>query len=96
MIKAHNNGTLLRLYIQPGASKSAWDKVFGDRQKVKIKAAARDGEANAELISFVAKSFGISKSKVHLLRGETARQKDLWLEFSYEEALVVFEKLVTI
>jgi len=95
MIEPYKDGTLLRLYIQPGARKSGWDKVFDDRQKVKIKAPPRDGEANEELISFVAKSFALAKSKVSLVRGNTSRQKDLYLELDYEEALLIFKTFTT-
>ena len=93
MIKPFKDGTLLRLYIQPGASRSGWDKVFDDRQKVKIKAPPRDGEANSELIRFVADSFSISKSKVSIIRGESSRQKDLLLELPFSRAHPIFLEL---
>ena len=93
MIKPFKGGTLLRLYIQPGASRSGWDKVFDDRQKVKIKAPPRDGEANDELVRFVAQFFSISRSKVEIIRGESSRQKDLYLDLDFSLALPIFESL---
>lgn len=93
MIKPFKDGTLIRLYIQPGASRSGWDKVFDDRQKVKIKAPPRDGEANLELIRFVADSFSISQSRVSIIRGESSRQKDLFLDLAFNIAHPLFLEL---
>lgn len=84
-LKKHDKGTLLNLYIQPGASKSEISGEHGDRLKVKIKAPPREGEANEALIEFLADILSISKSKVHLIRGETSRQKDLLIEVSMAE-----------
>jgi uncharacterized protein (TIGR00251 family) len=85
VIKAHEKGTLLNLYIQPGASKSELAGVHGERLKVKIKAPPRDGEANEALIEFLSQLLGISKSRVHFVRGETSRQKDLLVEMPLED-----------
>jgi uncharacterized protein (TIGR00251 family) len=93
MIKPFKDGTLIRLYIQPGASRSGWDKVFDDRQKVKIKAPPRDGEANLELIRFIAESFSISKSRVTIMRGESSRQKDLFIDLDFNVAHPLFLEL---
>lgn len=87
MIQEYKDGTLLRLYIQPGASKSCWDGVHGDRIKVRIKAPPVDGAANEELIRFIAKSLSVSKSRVQFLRGKTSRQKDIVIDLSLEETL---------
>lgn len=93
MIKPYLNGILLRLYIGPASSKTCWDKVYHDRQKVRISAPPVDGAANEELITFIAKSFKVSKSRVHLLRGMSSKQKDLYVEINYQEALSIFKTL---
>ena len=41
----------------------------------KIAAPAMDGKANAELIKYLAKTLGISKSGVRILSGESSRDK---------------------
>lgn len=94
MIVSHKDGTLLRLYIQPGASKSIWDGIHGERIKLRIKAPPVDGAANEALVAFVAKSFGISKSKIQIIRGETSRQKDLLIDLSLEETLSVLKTFI--
>lgn len=79
-IRDDKNGTLLLLYIQPGASKSEVSGLHGERLKIRIKAPPVEGEANRELINFIAQKLGLSRSKVRILRGETSRQKDLIVE----------------
>lgn len=73
-------GTQLSLYIQPGASKTAIRGLFQDRLKLSVQSPPVDGAANEAVIVFLAKTLGLSKSKVHLIRGETSRQKDIWVE----------------
>jgi uncharacterized protein YggU (UPF0235/DUF167 family) len=34
-----------------------------------------EGKANAELVRWLAKAFGVSRRNVHLIRGETVRAK---------------------
>ncbi|MFA7613724.1 MAG: DUF167 family protein [Candidatus Caldatribacteriota bacterium] len=94
MIVSHKDGTLLRLYIQPGASKSNWDGIHGERIKLRIKAPPVDGAANEALVAFLAKSFGISKSKIQIIRGETSRQKDLLVELPLEETLSLVKTFI--
>lgn len=76
--------TLLKIYVQPGASKNEFVGLYGEppRVKLKIKAPPQDGEANAEVITYIAKLLGISKSKVEILKGHTSRSKDLQIEAS--------------
>ncbi|KAF1079371.1 MAG: hypothetical protein GQF41_4251 [Candidatus Rifleibacterium amylolyticum] len=50
-----------------------------ERCRIKVKGAPVDGEANAELTNFLAKTFGVSKSQVSLKQGQTSRQKSFLL-----------------
>jgi uncharacterized protein YggU (UPF0235/DUF167 family) len=45
--------------------------------KVRVRAAAVDGEANAALIALIAKSLDLPKSAVRLAGGQSARLKSL-------------------
>ncbi len=51
------------------------DALAGRVLKIRVAAPAVDGKANAALREFLAKSLGISKSKVVLERGDTSRIK---------------------
>lgn len=84
-IKEHSKGSTLSLYIQPGASKSEISGEHGGRLKIKIKARPVDGEANENLIEFLAEVLKISKAKIHLISGESSRQKVILVELSPNE-----------
>jgi uncharacterized protein (TIGR00251 family) len=66
---------LLELKVQPRASRTEFADIHGDRLKVRIAAPPVDGEANAELIAFLAKKFGVARRQVSVLRGESGRTK---------------------
>lgn len=93
-LKNHQKGTLLQLYIQPGASSNQLSGTHGDRLKVKIKAAPRDGEANEGLIDYFAEILKIPKAKIFLIRGESSRQKDLLVELSPEKVIFLLRELL--
>ena len=93
-LKKHAKGSLLQLYIQPGASSNVVVGMHGERLKVKIKAPPVDGEANAELVKYIGEFLGIAKSKVHLLKGESSRQKDILVELSPEEIISLRPELL--
>jgi uncharacterized protein (TIGR00251 family) len=71
------DGLLVRLHVQPGASKSGFAGLNGGRIKVRIQARPVDGAANAALVKLVAMTCGVSKSAVELVRGATSRDKDV-------------------
>jgi uncharacterized protein (TIGR00251 family) len=86
-LKIHSKGSILFLYIQPGAARTEIYGLYGDRLKIRIKAHPQNGEANDELIEFLGEYFGISKLQIFLIRGEGSRQKDLLIELSPEELI---------
>ena len=75
----------LTIQTTPNAPKSAMVGWIGDRLKVKVKAPALEGKANAELVRFLAEYFGVRPNAVTLLRGDTARLKTVRIE-GVEEA----------
>ena len=48
--------------------------------KVRVASPPVDGAANAALIKLLAKHFGVSKSAIRLVAGETARRKTLEID----------------
>ena len=66
---------LLGCYLQPRASKDEVVGKHGDALKIRITAPPVDGEANAQLIRFLSKQFGVSKSDVVIESGATGRRK---------------------
>ena len=51
------------------------NNVVNNGVKIKIKAPAMDGKANAELIKFLAGFFGVLKGDIEIICGETSRDK---------------------
>ncbi len=88
-IVANNSKTILKIYVQPGASKNEFVGLYGvpPRLKVKIKAQPQDGEANAEVISFLSKVLKIPKSKIEIYRGHISRQKDVLIDLGITEVV---------
>jgi len=48
---------------------------MGERLKIKIKAPAVEGKANAELLRFLSECLDVRQNCVHILRGDTAKIK---------------------
>lgn len=70
------NGDIgIKISAKPGSKESSIVGNTEDGLEVKIGAPAVDGEANAELISFLAKTLKIRKSDVSLDRGSKNRSK---------------------
>ncbi|THB74880.1 MAG: YggU family protein [Gammaproteobacteria bacterium] len=66
---------ILSIKTQPKSGKDQICEVQEGHLKIKITAPPIDGKANAHLIKFLAKSFGVIKSGVELERGDCSRLK---------------------
>lgn len=66
---------ILRVRVQPRASRDEWLGLQEDRFRVRVTAPPVDGQANTHLRAFLADMFGVAKSQVTLLAGETGRDK---------------------
>lgn len=71
---------ILRLRIQPKASRDAFVAPYGDAYKITLTAPPQDGKANKHLISFLAKKFSLPKSSVTLVTGAKSRSKTIRLQ----------------
>lgn len=75
-----DDNLILRCHLQPKASSDAIVGLYGDSVKIRITAPPIEGKANAHLIKFLAKQFGVAKSSVTILKGELGRQKRVKIE----------------
>lgn len=66
---------ILDCHLQPKASSDEFAGLHGERLKIRLTAPPVEGKANAHLMAFLAKAFGVSKSQVSLISGELNRQK---------------------
>ena len=71
------DGLVLRLYIQPKASRDSIVGLHGDELKVAITAPPVDGQANAHQTKYLAKQFRVAKSQVVIEKGELGRHKQV-------------------
>lgn len=68
---------MLRLYIQPKASKDQVIGLHAGEIKVSITAAPTDGKANAHLIKYLSKRFNVAKHQVIVEKGQQSRHKQV-------------------
>jgi uncharacterized protein (TIGR00251 family) len=74
VIERQDGDLLLRLRVQPRASRD--ELIWQDeRLRLRITAPPVDGKANAYICNYLAKLFGVARSQVELLSGETGRDK---------------------
>ncbi len=73
--KWDNDDLILYLYVQPNAKKDELIGEYGDNLKIRITAPPVENKANKYLLKFLAKTFGVSPSRVKLLKGENQRNK---------------------
>lgn len=66
---------ILSLHIQPRASKSGISGVQENALKIRLTSPPVDGAANKLCREFLADLFGVSKSSVEIIAGETSRLK---------------------
>jgi uncharacterized protein (TIGR00251 family) len=89
-----DNDLLLRLRVQPKASRDAFIGPYGeDEYKVAITAPPVDGKANSHLMSFLAKQFDLPRANITLEAGETSRSKRLRLKSPRKLPIVLDESI---
>lgn len=75
------------LYVQPGAKKSQVMGMHGDYIKISLNAPPVDGQANAALLSWLSKKFGLKIRQLSVLRGEKSRIKTIAINLPSESQL---------
>ncbi|MBI5090833.1 MAG: DUF167 domain-containing protein [Candidatus Hydrogenedentes bacterium] len=78
--KSDTRYTLLKVRVQPKASRNAIKLEESGVIRVALTAAPVDGEANMALREFLAKALRIPRGAVDLVSGEKSREKVLRLE----------------
>ncbi|WP_413700418.1 DUF167 family protein YggU [Psychromonas sp. KJ10-10] len=74
-VKQEAEDLLLRLVLQPKASKDAFVGLLGDELKIAITAPPVDGKANKHLIKFLSKQFKVAKGAIVVEKGALNRHK---------------------
>ena len=71
---------VLELHVQPGASRSEFAGMHGERIKVRLQARAVDGKANAALVAFLAAHYKVPRRSVRITSGLKSRDKRVVIE----------------
>lgn len=85
----------IKIHAKPGAKQNAITEISSDGFGVQIAAPPVEGEANTELVKFMAKTLELRKSDVQLDRGSKSRQKVILIaknSISMERAMELLEK----
>ncbi len=83
-LREHPHGCTVAVRVQPGARKTGWLGLYDDGRQRAIKIALQappiDGRANEALTAYLAAQFGLARSSVELVSGETGRSKVVLLK----------------
>jgi uncharacterized protein (TIGR00251 family) len=78
-LRAHADGVLLSVKLQPRASKNEIGAPLGGELKIKVTAPPVDAAANEALVKFLAEKLDCPRGKVELIRGHTSLHKTILL-----------------
>lgn len=79
-LETTDSGVLIKIYVQPKASKNELAGLQGDELKLRLTSPPIEGAANKSCREFLAKALGIAKGRVTLLAGQKSRHKRLLAE----------------
>ena len=66
---------ILEIRVIPRAKKNEFGAERDGRHPVRLTAAPVDGAANLALVAFLAKHFGVPRSRIRIISGERSRNK---------------------
>lgn len=70
-------GVYVTVWVQPRASRTKFAGLHDGALRVQLAAPPVDGEANAELVRFLAKTLSLPRQAVELVSGASSRKKRL-------------------
>lgn len=86
-----DGGLTFPIRVVPRASRSEIVGIHDGALKIRIASPPVDGAANTEVVRFLAKTFGVSKSEVFIISGETSKNKRIKIanlsKLSFEEKI---------
>lgn len=74
----------LRVAVTPGGAKDALAGLAEDRLRVRLRAKAVEGRANAALTDFLATCLGLKSRQVRIVSGDKSRKKTIRIETESE------------
>jgi uncharacterized protein (TIGR00251 family) len=83
-LSAGGDGVLLQISAMPNAKRTEVDGLHDGALRVRLAAPPIEGRANEALVAWIAKSLGVARRDVELLRGESSRRKQVAIAASYD------------
>lgn len=77
--KQEHDSIYLIIYAKPRAKSTKVVGIYNDALCISLKAQTKEGEANKELLRFLADYFSVPQKAIKLLRGKHARKKTIHL-----------------
>jgi uncharacterized protein len=74
-IEPHAEGAVLPVRAQPGSRRNEFRGEQDGMLKICVTQSPEKGKANKAVVDLMAKSFGLRKSQIELLSGETSHHK---------------------
>jgi uncharacterized protein (TIGR00251 family) len=74
-VNSHGDAGWLRLRVYPGASRNEVTGFTDGVWQVRVAAPPVKGKANRELVTFLSRILGISRSSLAIVKGHTSRNK---------------------
>ena len=78
-INEHPQGVVFKILVQPRSSKNMIVGLHDGALKIKLTAPPVDNAANKMCIKYLAKSLGVSNSRIEIISGHTSRTKQVLL-----------------
>ncbi len=75
----------INVRVQPKASRNQVDGFEDGTLRLRLTAPPTDGKANAGVIALLAKTLGVSKSRLEIVRGHSSRNKVVSIETLTEQ-----------
>lgn len=79
MFQQTTEGIVIKIKVIPKASCTEIVGWVNGELKIRLAALPAKGEANAELVRFLAKTLKIAKSSIQIIQGDTGRSKRICL-----------------
>lgn len=93
-ITIKNDGILIKIRISPNASKNQI-LLDGDIIKLKVTAQPIENKANKAVIEFLSKTFKIPKTSIEIVKGETSKDKTIFISTTDNEKITKIKELLT-
>lgn len=73
-------GIIVQVKVEPRSSRAQVAGLLGEQLKVKLTSPPVEGAANKQLIEVLSEFFGIKKSSISIIRGQSSKNKVVEIE----------------